>query len=122
MTGVFREMSMQWNGVKYTLTPSMALMRRIDREVSIMDMIQRANENRFPVFDLSYVICEFLRAAGAKDVNDDQVYKDLMADMADNEGKETLPMLQAIITAVSPADEDGKKPEGRAVSKKAKAV
>lgn len=115
-------MSMQWNGVKYTLTPSMALMRRIDREVSIMDMIQRANENRFPVFDLSYVICEFLRAAGAKDVKDDQVYKDMMADLAHNDGAETMPMLQTVITAISPVDEDGKKPEGRAVSKKAKAA
>lgn len=118
MAGVFREISMTWEGERYTLTPSMSLMRSIDREVSVMDMIQRANDNKFPAYDLAYVICEFLRAAGAASVSDDEVYAHLMADLSDNDGKEVMPMLDAIITAVSPAEGDEKKPAGRAGQRK----
>jgi hypothetical protein len=118
MAGVFREMTIKWAGESYTLTPSMTLMRRIDREVSVMDMIQRANDGRFPAFDLAYVICEFLRAAGAKDVSDDEVYAHLMDDLGENDGKEVMPMLNAVIAAVSPSEGDEKKPERRAGKQK----
>ena len=118
MAGVFREMTITWEGKSYSLTPSMSLMRRIDREVSVMDMIQRANDGRFPAYDLAFVICEFLREAGAQNVSDDEVYAHMMADLGDNDGKEVTPMLNAVVAAVSPAEGDEKKPAGRTSNRK----
>lgn len=117
MAGVFKEIKLTWQGVEYRLTPSMALLRRIDGEVNIMSMIQKASGDQFPVFDLAYVVCEFLREAGAK-VSDDEIYRDMLDDMGSNEGAETVPMLEAVIQSISPGDESSKKPASLAAAPK----
>lgn len=64
MAGVFREMTIEWDGKKYDFTPSNKFLRRIDREVSINKIAERAAQGDAPIFDIAFVVAEILREAG----------------------------------------------------------
>lgn len=72
MAGVFREMTIEWEGKKYDFTPSNKFLRRIDREVSINKIAERAAQGDAPIFDIAFVVAEILREAGA-DTSEDEV-------------------------------------------------
>lgn len=113
MTGVFREIVMTHDGEDYTITPNNKLLRGIEREVSLTDMISRIASGKPPLSEVAFVVAEFLRSAGAE-VDEDQIYADIMDDMAENEGKGFIGLCKAIIEAVSPVDEPKtKKPQPR---------
>lgn len=118
---VFREVKMTYDGEEYWLTPSNRLLRRIEAEMapsSLTDMIARIGHGKPPVSEVALVVTEFLKAAGAQKVDEDQMYSDLMGDLMDG-GKIFSAMCEAIVTAISPADGEGKKSAPRAKSKKA---
>lgn len=118
---VFREVKMTYDGEEYWLTPSNRLLRRIEAEMapsSLTDMIARIGHGKPPVSEVALVVTEFLKAAGAQKVDEDQMYSDLMGDLMDG-GQVFSSMCEAIVTAISPADDGGKKSAPRAKSKKA---
>ena len=109
MTGVFREISLEWNGEAYPFTPSNKLLRRIEREVSFVDLINRSNDGRFPIFDIAYVMTEFLKSAGVRGVTEDEDYGVLARDMQDNNSEGIAVILGCVVEAISPPGEDPKK-------------
>lgn len=123
MPKVFRDIDIEWQGERYTLTPSNRLLRRIEQEVSLTGLFNDAQAGRLSVPNLAYVVCEFLKAAKVPNVDEDGIYGDLMSDMANNNGRTVMQMVEVIATAMSPPDEDEKKPvaapAGPKASKKA---
>lgn len=68
----FREMLVEWEGERYTFSPSNKFLRRIDREVSLASLATRAEKGEAPIFDMAFVIAEILSEAGVE-TNEDQV-------------------------------------------------
>lgn len=120
MSGVFREIIMTHDGVDYTVVPNNRLLRRIEREVSLTEMIGRVSEGKPPVSEIAFVIAEYLRSAGA-DVDEDQMYVDLMTDLTENEGRSFAALCGAVVESITPVDDAPKKQKPRK-AKKAKAA
>ncbi|MDX1489203.1 MAG: hypothetical protein R3268_13420 [Acidiferrobacterales bacterium] len=119
---VFRDVKLIHEGEEYWLTPSNRLLRRIEGEMapsSLTDMIARIGSGKPPVSEVALVVTEFLKAAGVDKVDEDEIYSDLMRDLMNDGGKVFASMCEAIVTAISPADDEGKKPAPRAKKSKA---
>ena len=109
---VFREIKLSYKGKDYDLTPSNRLLRKIERELSLTDMIARIGEAKPPISEIAFVASEFLKAAGAGDVDEDEMHQALMADVM-NGGDVFQHMCEAIVLAISPPEDIAKKPEPR---------
>jgi hypothetical protein len=110
MAKVFRDIDIEWEGEKYVLTPSNRLLRRIEDEVSLTKLFNDAQGGNLSIFSLSYVVCELLKAAGVKNIDEDAVYGELMADVSAG-GEIVMQMVEVIAAAMSPPDiADPKKP------------
>jgi len=117
MAGVFREIDIAYKGKTYSLTPSVKMLRRIEGAggINILSVIykvsQQADSGALPIFDLATIACHFLKEAGA-DVDEDEVYAEMMADMAGNDAKWLIGFCEVLVSAISPPESDLKKPEG----------
>ena len=105
MSGVFREMLVEWNGEKHTFTPSNKFLRRVDREVSLSSLASRAERGDVPIFDMAFVVSEILREAGI-DTDEDEV----LAQVTDAEDAERAEYLLGLINEIMPSRESGEKP------------
>lgn len=119
MPKVFRDIDIEWEGQRYTLTPSNRLLRRIESEVSLTGLFNDAQAGRLSVPNLAYVVCEFLKAAKVPNIDEDGIYGDLMQDMANNDGAVVMQMVEVIALAMSPPDQDPKKPAAAPATPKA---
>jgi len=122
MPGVFREIVMDYNGRTYTVAPTNRMLRRIESEgVSLFGTISRmargAEKGDIPVFDLACIASGFLREAGAT-VDEDEMIKDFLDDMANNDARNVLSMFEQIALAISSPDEDQKKADALPSPKK----
>lgn len=107
MAGVFRDVTIKWDGVDVTVTPSLRLLRTIEQgDVSLTDIAIRTSQGRPPVSHLAFVITKLLQAGGVK-VDEDRVYFELMT----GKPEQIQALIEAVLLAFSPADEDPKKPE-----------
>lgn len=107
MAGVFRDVTIKWDGVDVTVTPSLRLLRTIEQgDVSLTDIAIRTSQGRPPVSHLAFVITKLLQAGGIK-VDEDRVYFELMT----GKPEQIQALIEAVLLAFSPADEDPKKPE-----------
>jgi len=78
MAGVFRDVTIKWDGVDVTVTPSLRLLRTIEQgDVSLTDIAIRTSQGRPPVSHLAFVITKLLQAGGVK-VEEYRVYFELM--------------------------------------------
>ena len=109
---VFREIKLSYKGKDYDLTPSNRLLRKIERELSLTDMLVRIGEAKPPVSEIAFVASEFLKAAGADDVDEDEMYQALMTDVMSG-GDAFEHMCESIAMAISPPEDIAKKPEPR---------
>lgn len=120
MPGVFREISIAHNGQQYSLTPSNALLRRIESEgVSILGMVAEVGKGKMPIFDIAKVASMFLIEAGVP-VTEDEMYGELMTDLGQNDGAGVIAMCEVIVSAITPPGMDEKKTEPAPVAAKSK--
>ena len=113
---VFREIEMHYEGKDYTLTPSNRLLRRIEAGLapsSLTGVMTRVASANPPVSEIAYIVTEFLGAAGASDIDEDEVYGDMMADLADG-GAGVRSMCEVILQAITPSVDVAKKSSGSA--------
>ena len=117
---VFRDVTIQWDGEEYVLTPSNRLLRRIEGEgISLPHMISRIGKGEPPISEVCYVMAEFLKSAGAK-VSEDDIYGEVMTSLAGGDENGFANMAAAIVEAISP-EEPGKKPKALAEKPQSKA-
>lgn len=122
---VFRDVNLEYQGKTYVLSPSLRFLRRIDGELSksntsLISVIGRVSSANPPIFDVAYIVCEFLREAGAKDVDEDTVYADLMDDMSNNNGEGFAALVLSIAAAITPEGKDVANPQVKAPQRKKK--
>jgi hypothetical protein len=106
MAGVFREVDIEWDGETYTFTPSMRLIRSIERgdgdgPVCIMQLIHAAQSGSPQFGFMAWLVAKVMTFGGAK-----------VDEMMDAK-KEALSLYINCIDAISPAPkvEKGKKPK-----------
>lgn len=117
---VFREVTINWGGADYHVTPSNRILRRIEGEgISLTHMISRVAKGEPPVSEVCYVVAEFLKSAGAN-VTEDDIYGEVMTALADGDETAFANLAVAVVEAISPQEPDGKKPEAPAGKQKAK--
>lgn len=107
MSGVFRDVTIIWNGERVSVTPSLRLLRSIEADgISLTDIAIRTTQGKPPVSHLAVVIAQMLKAGGVS-VTEEDVYKELMT----GEPEQIMGLIDAVLTAFSPAEEDPKKTE-----------
>lgn len=111
MSHVFRDISIAFDGKTYVFTPSNRLMRRIDAGLSpntLLGVIGTMNGQQLPLYDIAYIVSEFIAAGGGK-VSEDDVLAELMADLQETQGAGIRPMIEAIASAIAPPGDAEKK-------------
>jgi len=107
---IFRDVSINWRGTEYVITPSMRLMRTIEMgDISLTDIAVRTSQGRPPVSHLSYVLAKMLASVGAK-VSEDDVYEELIS----GDQNDVAALVGAVLTAFTPQLADGKNPVAQA--------
>jgi hypothetical protein len=67
MAPVYREVTLEWNGKSYTLTPTYRLIQQIEQHVSLAWLLNCTIEHRPPLSQLAEVLATCLQAAGCRD-------------------------------------------------------
>lgn len=109
---VFREVTLQWRGEDYTMTPSVALLRRIKSQgVNNLRLAHECLSGGVDPSELAVAHHIFLKAAGAE-VSENDSYEFLTeGNMAD-----IVAFQEAYVQSVIPSVDLGKKPEARTKS------
>ena len=108
MPGVFRDFTITWKGEPVRITPTLRLLRLIEYEnVSLADVAVRTSQGRPPVSHLALILARSLQDAGV-DVTDDEVYEEMMDNV---NPRDFAAMVQNVLLAFAPAEEDPKKAE-----------
>src|SRR5690554_7449802 len=108
MAGVFQTVELGWRGEQYDITPSMAVLNRIEDKVSLSRLAHRLATGDPPLSQLATVIGVLLREAGA-DASDEEVYQELMTGDSDA----VKDMAGAVMMAVFPNSRLKPKPPRR---------
>jgi hypothetical protein len=114
--GVFREITIEWDGEDYVFTPSNRLLRRIEGQgVNIAVLMHGLAVGPISAPSLAFVAAEFLKAGGA-DVTEDDVFAYIMT--ATQGGIDAL--ATSVAEAITPQEPEEKKPVARAVKSPSK--
>lgn len=76
MAAVFREIKITWNSTQYSITPTMALLNKIEQDVSLSEVAYRMATSKPPLSHLATIMAHFLNSAGAK-VTSEDVYAEI---------------------------------------------
>jgi len=109
--GVFREITIEWDGAEYVFTPSNKLLRRIEGQgVNIAVLMHGLAVGPISAPSLAFVASEFLKAGGAA-VTEDDVFGYIMTA---SQGQIDA-IATAVATAITPVEPNEKKPVAPAV-------
>lgn len=97
---VFREVEIAWRGETYTVTPSNRLLRKIEREVSLMPWMAAAR-TEYRVSETAFILAEFLKSAGVA-TSEDQIAEEIMAALFDQDVATYGALVSALIEAIVP--------------------
>ena len=97
MAAVYQDILMEWEGVEYTIKPSMRPMQDIEQEFSISRVAHRITNGDAPWSHMAAIVGAMLRSAGAE-VTDDDVFSELMQ----GDSKVVQDMAIALISAAFP--------------------
>lgn len=110
MAGVFRECKLSWKGEEYVFTPSMKLLRLIERgdeggPVCLLNLMNEVNSGKPQISFIAWLVHLVMTYAGAK-ATEEEVYQ---AMFTQQEGAAAL--YNVVIEAISPTVADEKKTE-----------
>lgn len=115
MAAIFEPVTIGWDGKEYTITPTMALLNRVEQRVSIAAMAHHMSIGEPRMSHIATAVSILLQSAGVN-VTDAQVYQSLMhADQAS-----AMDMCNAIVAAAFPARKGGNQGNEKAPTKTAK--
>lgn len=108
---VFRDVTIEWKGEAYTVTPSMRLLRLIEGEnISLMSVAHNVAMGKPQVSHMAFIIATVLRSGGAE-VSDEEIMMELSLG---SDPAAAMALFEQVMEAISPAPTDGKKPEAPA--------
>jgi hypothetical protein len=109
--GVFRDITIEWQGDEYVFTPSNKLLRRIEGQgVNIAVLMHGLAVGPISAPSLALVASEFLKAGGAV-VSEDDVFAYIMTGTQGQIDK----LATAVAMAITPQEPEEKKPVAPAV-------
>ena len=109
--GVFRNVTIEWEGVDYVFTPSNKLLRRIEGQgVNIAVLMHGLAVGPISAPSLAFVAAEFLKAGGAV-VTEDEIFGYIMTA---SQGQIDA-IATAVATAITPVEPNEKKHAAPAV-------
>ena len=97
MASVFQELTLTWKGEEYKVKPTMALLNKVEQDVSLATLAYRSSKGDLPLSHLATALAAFLREAGCK-VSPEEVYGEL----AQAEPEEIHAAVGAVIQAAFP--------------------
>lgn len=106
MAKVAREVSIEFDGQRYTFAPSNRLMRRIEADMypmTLSGLVNCMQMDQVPLPSLAFVLTEFIKAGGG-DADEDDIYDELVSDLADNKGEGLKSLLMCIDAVMTPPD------------------
>lgn len=101
--GVFRDVTIEYKGQEYTVTPSNKLLRRIDAELapqSLFGVLGGLSGNNVPLPALALIIQQLLNAGGGK-FTEDEILSDLLTDVQHNQGEGIRPLVEAVAACLA---------------------
>jgi hypothetical protein len=110
MAGVWREASIPWQGKDHVFTPSMLLIRSIERgdgisPICIIELIYGANMGKPQLGSMAWLVATVMRQAGA-DLSEDDIYAGFMEN-----DKDCFKLYRDVIDAISPTQKKKAAPE-----------
>ena len=111
MDSIFRETTISWDGVDYTLVPDMKLLKRIERgrpgegPVSLIQIASQAIQGNPQISIMAQIIEEVMHAAGAADFTEEVVLEEFYGGNAAGVSQ----LWHDVIAALSPVPKDQKK-------------
>lgn len=87
MAPVYKEIEMEWEGVTYKVTPTYAMIQRIEQRISLASLMNRTLAGQPPLSQLADLIATVLKAAGCKDK--DATAENINAELYDADSKES---------------------------------
>jgi hypothetical protein len=88
MAPVYPEISLEWNGKTYTVTPTYALIQKIEQRLSLASLLNRTLEGQPPLSQLADLLAECLAVAGCRDP--DATAENINAELYSEKNAETL--------------------------------
>lgn len=99
MAPVYKTVTLEWHGTKYTIKPTLELINEIENKFSLSRVVSRIAAGDPPISHIATMVGTMLRYAGAQ-VSDDEVYAELLA----GEDAEAVgEMATALMTAAFPS-------------------
>ncbi len=115
---VFRELTIHWKGEDRPFTPSNRLLRRIEEDVALTDVIAGIASGKPKLSHVALVVARFLAEAGVETTEED-IYAMIMDDIQDGATQFTR-WCEVIAQAVSPTEDVAKNSKGSAAVKTAR--
>src|SRR5690625_6838995 len=78
MAPVYKTVTLEWHGKKYTIKPTLELINEIENKFSLSRVVSRIAAGDPPISHIATMVGTMLRYAGAQ-VSDDEVYAELLA-------------------------------------------
>lgn len=102
MAPVYREVELTWEGRAYKVTPTYALIQRIEQRFSLAGLLGRVHRGDPPLSQLADLIAEMLRAAGCTDAS--ATAENVNCELYNGEGNAEILMTAGmqILTALLP--------------------
>jgi hypothetical protein len=67
MAPIYQEISLEWKGVTYNITPTFEMIQEIEQRLSLASMVYRAAEEKPALSQLAVLLALVLRIAGCTD-------------------------------------------------------
>jgi hypothetical protein len=111
---VFRDVSIEYGGRDYVVTPSNKLLRmiemkgrKLDPSFNIVAIVVQVQSGAGSFFSLAFMLSEFINAAGGK-TDEDEALAHLLSF---KDPKDMSAYIETIISMIMPEAKDTKKPE-----------
>ena len=117
MGAVFQELEIQWKGKTHRVKPTMALLNRIEQDVSLARLAIRMMRGDTPTSHVAVAVGHMLRAAG-EHVSDEEVYQELVT-AKDPEAVGQI--CAAVIAAAFPVPPGNAEPQSKSRTRGSKA-
>ena len=106
MSAIFDEVTIDWRGNTYTVTPTYRMIQRIEQTVSIAGVSARLQEGNPPLSHVAEIVGVLLQNAGAK-ATADEVYEVMLTEM---ETEQIQDLTTLVMTAFIPRAKNSASP------------
>lgn len=103
MAAIFKQVTIPWKGENHPVTANMAVINRIENNVSLAVLGNRMQEGNIPISHYSAVLGELLRHGGVKVTNED-VYHEMFHGDADPLWEVAGQVMQAVFPSPKKSD------------------